>query len=122
MQATTTQTKKFFKPWIHTEGCLCIEGILEKNNLLFKNKHQPDTDGVLMLRVITDVLWNIDEHLEKINHRATFSANVSSIPDVFVSCRGFNDNRKKKRAVRLERKAVKNFTLSNLEHSFFVLE
>ena len=87
-----------------------LKNILEKNNLLFKDKHQADTDGVLMLKVLTDALWNIDEHHEKINHRATFSADVSSIPGVFVSCRGFNDNRKKKHAVRLERKTVENLT------------
>ena len=55
----------------------------------FKDKHQVDTDGALMLRVLTDTLWNIDEHHEKINHRATFSADVSSIPSIFGSCRGF---------------------------------
>ena len=43
-----------------------------------------------MLRVLTDTLWNIDEHHEKINHRATFSADVSSIPSIFGSCRGFS--------------------------------
>ena len=77
-----------------------IEDLLEKNGLQFKDKHQVDADGVLMLRVLTDTLWNIDEHREKINHRATFSADVSSIPSIFGSCRGFNDNTKKKEACR----------------------
>ena len=66
-----------------------IEDLLEKNGLQFKDKHQVDTDGALMLRVLTDTLWNIDEHHEKINHRATFSADVSSIASIFGSCRGF---------------------------------
>ncbi len=87
-----------------------IENVLKKNGLYFRDKHQMETDGVLMLRVLTDALWNIDEHHEKINHRATFSADVSSIPDIFFSCRGFNDNRKKKHAVRLERKTVENLS------------
>ena len=46
-----------------------IEDLLEKNGLQFNDKHQVDTDGALMLRVLTDTLWNIDEHHEKINHR-----------------------------------------------------
>ena len=48
-----------------------IEDLLEKNGLQFKDKHQVDTGGALMLRVLTVTLWNIDEHHEKINHRAT---------------------------------------------------
>ena len=78
--------------WVYTEDALqnhIIEDLLEKNGLQFKDKHQVDTDGALMLRVLTDTLWNIDEHHEKINHRATFSADVSSIPSMFGSCRGF---------------------------------
>ena len=43
-----------------------IEDLLEKNGLQFKDKHQVDTDGALMFRVLTDTLWNIDEHHEKI--------------------------------------------------------
>ena len=66
-----------------------------------------------MVRDLTDVLWNIDEHHDKINHRSTFSSQVSSIPERFSSCRGFNDSRKKKHAVRLERKTLENLT-SNL--------
>ena len=66
-----------------------IEDLLEKNGLQFKDKHQVDTDGALMLRVLTDTLWIIEEHHEKLNHGATFSADVSSIPSIFGSCRGF---------------------------------
>ena len=38
---------------------------------------------------------------------------MSSIPERFSSCRGFNDSRKKKHTVRLERKTLENLT-SNL--------
>lgn len=90
-----------------------ILDVLKKNSLLFENKHVADTDGTMLLRVLTDVLWNIDEHHEKINHRATFSAEIFPIPERFASCRGFNDSRRKKHAVRLERKTVESLT-SNL--------
>ena len=62
--------------WVYTERCFAKPDLLEKNGLQFKDKHQVDMDGALMLRVLTDTLWNIDEHHEKINHRATFSADV----------------------------------------------
>ena len=39
-----------------------VENIFERNDLLFKDKHQVDTDGILMLSILTDALWNIDEH------------------------------------------------------------
>ena len=45
-----------------------IDSLLAKNNLLFENKQVAESDGTLMVRVLTDVLWNIDEHLDKINH------------------------------------------------------
>ena len=61
-----------------------ILDVLKKNSLLFENKHVADTDGTMLLRVLTDVLWNIDEHHEKINHRATFSAEI--FPCVFLHC------------------------------------
>ena len=83
--ATATSNEEFFEPWVYTDHI--IEDLLEKNGLQFKDKYQVDTDGALMLRVLTDTLWNIDEHHEKINHRA--SADVSSIPSIFGSCRGF---------------------------------
>lgn len=60
------------------------------------------------MRVLTDVLWTIDEHHEKINHRATFSSEISSIPVRFSGCRGFNDARKKKISTRLDRKTLVN--------------
>ena len=51
-----------------------IKDLLEKNGLQFKDKH------VLMLRVLTDTLWNIE---------------LPSVLMFLVSCRGFNDNKKK---------------------------
>lgn len=87
-----------------------LDNLLAKNNLLFESKQVAD---ILMVRVVTDVLWNIDEHHEKINHRSTFSSQVSNIPERFSSCRGFNDSRKKNHAVRLERKTLESLT-SNL--------
>ena len=51
-----------------------LDNLLAKNNLLFENKQV-----ALMVRVVTDVLWNIDEHHDKINHQSTFSSQVSSM-------------------------------------------
>ena len=48
------------------------------------------------------------EKLMSIMKKQTTSADVSSIPDVFVSCHGFNDNKKKKLVVRPEKNAVEN--------------
>lgn len=64
----------------------------------------------MLVKCITDVLWTINEHHEKINHRATDSAQVDSIPSCFSSFRGFNDSRKKKVSTRLDRKGLENVT------------
>ena len=62
------------------------------------------------MKVLSDALWNIDEHHEKIDHRAKFNSEISQIPDRFSTCRGFYDNRRKKHAVRLDRKSLQNVT------------
>ena len=82
LYATATSNEDFFEPWVYCFENHIIEDLLEKNGLQFKDKYQVDTDGALMFDE-----GILNEHHEKINHRA--SADVSSIPSIFGSCRGF---------------------------------
>ena len=52
--ATATSNEEFFKPWVYTERCFAKPHHPEKNGLQFKDKHQVDSDGALMLRVLTE--------------------------------------------------------------------
>ena len=75
--------------------------ILKAKEILFPNTFKANNEGKTVVGVLTDVLWHIDEHHEKINQQSKKCKDMPSLPSFFSTFHGFNDSVKKKRAPRL---------------------
>ena len=79
-----------------------ILGMFGDKGKLFPNAQVACNEGKALVGVLTNVLWHIDEHHEKLNARAKDHKEMPSIPPMFSSFWGFNDSARKKRAARLD--------------------
>ena len=92
-----------------------ILGMLANKGKSFPNAQVACNEGKAFVGVLTDVLWHIDEHHEKLNARAKDHKETPSIPPMFSSFRGFNDSVKKKTAARLDCSILAQY-VQNLYH------
>jgi hypothetical protein len=89
--------------------------LLEGRELFFPSASVANNEGKTVVGVLTDVLWHIDEHHEKINQQSTQCKDMPSVPSFFSAFRGFNDSVKKKKAARLN-SSVLSQDVQNLYH------
>ena len=76
--------------------------MLKAKEIFFPNAHVAQNEGKVIIGVLRDVLWHIDEHHEKFHQRSHQSIDVPPLPLTFHTFRGFNDSVKKKKAARLD--------------------
>ena len=70
-----------------------IVEVLKEREIFFPNASVANNEGKTVIGVLTDVLWHIDEHHEKIHQQSTQSKDVPSVPPLFSTFRGFNDSK-----------------------------
>ena len=73
-----------------------ILGMFGDKSKSFSNAQVACNEGKALVGVLTNVLWHIDEHHEKLNARAKDHNEMPSIVPMFSSFRGFNDSARKK--------------------------
>lgn len=79
-----------------------ILGMLSEKKTYFATAKIADNEGKVVVGVLADVLWHIDEHHEKICAKSVQHKDMPSVPAIFFPFRGFNLSAKKKHAARLD--------------------
>ena len=98
-QVISPQSKKSFNK--KDELFNAVLEILKAKEILYPNAFIANNEGKTVVGVLTDVLWHIDEHHEKIKQQSKKCKDMPSLPSFFSTFHGFNDSVKKKRAPRL---------------------
>ena len=93
-QVISPQSKKSFNK--KDELFNTVLEILKAKEILFPNAFIANNEGKTVVGVLTDVLWHIDEHHEKINPQSKKCKDMPSLPSFFSTFHGFNDSVKKR--------------------------